>query len=137
MFHMNVRAAAIAVVVVLFATAARAADTASIERELLHLINRERTQRGLQPLADDPHLKKAAQQQAELIAARQQLSHRFPGQPVMSERMAATGLHFDSAGENASEVADTGDAARDAAETHHTLMLSPPHRENLLNPKFN
>jgi uncharacterized protein YkwD len=135
---MNARAAAVAILVALFAsTALHATDTGAIARELLRLINQERTQRGLQPLADDPNLKKAAQQQVEAIAARRQLSHRFPGQPAMGERLAATGLHFDSAGENAAEVSDSGDPARDAAAAHKTLMLSPPHRQNILEAKYN
>src|SRR5947209_1721686 len=120
-----------------FETSKPPTDAATIERELLLLVNRERTQRGLQPLEENAQLHQAAQQQVEMIAKNQKLSHRFPGQPSMSERIAATGVHFDAAGENAAEVGDTGDAAHDAAEAHTTLMLSPPHRENLLNPKFN
>jgi len=114
-----------------------AADTATIERDLLRLVNQERTQRGLQSLEYNEQLHRAAQQQAEIIAQKKQLSHRFPGQPAMGQRIAATGLHFDSAGENAAEVGDTGNAGRDAAEAHSTLMLSPPHRENILITKYN
>jgi len=112
-------------------------DLTAVEREIVRLVNQERIRRGLPALAVSDQLSEAARRQAELIAERRQLSHRFPGQPILSERIAATGLHFDSAGENASETSDTGDVLRDAADAQGTLMLSPPHRENILNPKYN
>jgi uncharacterized protein YkwD len=109
----------------------------AVEREIVRLVNQERAQRHLPALAVSEQLSEAARAQAAMIAGRRQLSHRFPGQPILSERIAATGLHFDSAGENASETTETGDALHDAAEANATLMLSPPHRENILNAVFN
>jgi uncharacterized protein YkwD len=112
-------------------------DFPTVEREIIRLVNQERAKRGLPALEPNQQLTEAARKQAAMIAERRQLSHRFPGQPILGERIAETGLHFDHAGENASETGDTGDAQRDAAEAHSTLMLSPPHRENLLSSNYN
>ena len=112
-------------------------DLSTVEREVVRLVNEARAQHHLPPVAMNEQLTAAARAQVNLIAERRQLSHRFPGQPILSERIAATGVHFDSAGENAVESSDTGDAQRDAADAEGTLMLSPEHRENILNPVYN
>jgi len=112
-------------------------DLAAFERELFRLVNQDRTQHGLAAIQLNDRLSEAARGHAELIAQRRQLSHRFPGEASMSDRIAATGVRFDVAGENAAETGDTGDAAHDAAEANTTLMFSPPHRENILNPTHN
>jgi hypothetical protein len=60
-----------------------------------------------------------------------QLSHQFPGEPSLPSRLAATtDLQLDQEGEN---VALDYDAQRG----HEHLMLSPPHRANLLNTAYN
>jgi hypothetical protein len=65
------------------------------------------------------------------MVAEQQLSHQFPGEPSLTQRVAqATSLHLDRAGENVA-VAETVDGIQ------NVLMHSPPHRENLLNPAYN
>ena len=61
----------------------------------------------------------------------QKLSHRFDGESSLAQRLAdATRLQLDQEGEN---VAFDSDAERG----HQHLMLSPPHRANLLNPAYN
>jgi hypothetical protein len=65
------------------------------------------------------------------MAAQQQLSHQFAGEPSLAQRLAAScTLHLDQAGEN---VAYAGSVE----QAQQTLMHSPPHRENLLNPAYN
>src|SRR5271165_3689339 len=82
------------------------------ERQLLELVN-------------------AARAHAEAMFLAKQLSHRFDGEPSLPQRLAAaTRTQLDQEGEN---VALDFDAA--AAQQH--LMLSPPHRSNLLNPAYN
>ena len=65
-----------------------------------------------------------------MFAARQ-LSHQFEGEPSLPQRLGARPCaHLDQEGEN---IALDFDAVQ--AEQH--LMLSPPHRANLLNPAYN
>ncbi len=62
---------------------------------------------------------------------RAQLSHQFDGEPSLPQRLAtATATQLDQEGENVA-------LDFDAADGHRHLMLSPPHRANLLNPAYN
>ena len=104
---------------------------AEAERELLNLANQARAQAGIAPLQMDAGLTQAARAHAAVMAAQQQLSHQFTGEPSLAERLAANcTLHLDQAGENVS-------VAGGVDQSHQGLMHSPPHRENLLNPAYN
>jgi len=104
---------------------------AEAERELLDLANQARAQAGVAPLQMDDGLIQAARAHAAEMAAQQQLSHQFAGEPSLAQRLASNcTLHLDQAGENVS-VAGSVD------QSHQGLMHSPPHRENLLNPAYN
>jgi uncharacterized protein YkwD len=101
------------------------------ERELFDLTNQARTQSGMGPLQVDEGLTQAARAHAAEMAAQQQLSHQFAGEPSLAQRLAANcALHLDQAGEN---VAYAGSAD----QAQQSLMHSPPHRANLLNPGYN
>jgi uncharacterized protein YkwD len=101
------------------------------ERQLLELANQARAQSGLRRLEPDEGLALAARAHAAEMAAQQQLSHQLPGEPSLAQRVAsASSLHLDHVGENVAYAA-TADQAQE------TLMNSPPHRENLLNPTYN
>ena len=104
---------------------------AQAERELFDLANQARMQAGIAQLQMDEGLMQAARAHAVEMAAQGQLSHQFPGEPSLAQRLSATSnLHLDQAGENVS-VAGT------VEQSHQGLMHSPPHRENLLNPAYN
>ena len=101
------------------------------ERQLLALANQARAQAGVPRLTLDTGMSRAARLHAEAMVAAQQLSHEFDGEPTLPQRLAAaTTTQLDQEGEN---VALDFDAA--GAQQH--LMLSPPHRANLLNPAYN
>ena len=101
------------------------------EQRMLALANESRTQSGAPPLALDSGLSHAARIHAQAMLTAGQLSHRFEGEPSLPQRLAAmTALHLDQEGEN---VALDYDPDRG----HAHLMLSPPHRANLLNPAYN
>ena len=101
------------------------------ERQLLDMANAERTRAGLTPLKIDEGLVRAARAHAIKMAAQQQLSHQFSGEPSLADRISANStLHLDREGENVA-------AAPDAEDAHRALMASPPHRDNLLSPNFN
>ena len=101
------------------------------ERQLLELANADRARAGLTPLKMDDGLVRAARAHAAKMAAQDQLSHQFSGEPALGERISAnSSLHLDREGENVASAPDPEDA-------HRALMSSPPHRDNLLSPKFN
>jgi uncharacterized protein YkwD len=101
------------------------------ERQLFDLANQARAQSAISPLQMDDGLTQAARAHAAEMAAQQQLSHQFAGEPSLAQRLAAScNLHLDQAGENVSYATGVDQA-------HEGLMHSPPHRENLLNPAYN
>lgn len=111
-------------------TASKDAD-AEAERQLFDLANQARAQAGLPPLQADDGLTQAARTHADAMAAKEQISHQFSGEPSLTQRLAADStLHLDHAGENVA-VSETVDQAQRA------LMNSPPHRGNLLNAAYN
>src|SRR5271166_3871286 len=117
--------------------AANAADVpfndydAADEQVLLALANQARAQAGAPPLAFDAGLSQAARAHAEEMLTARQLSHQFAGEPSLPQRLgSATHLLLDQEGENVA-------LDFDAEHGHQHLMLSPPHRANLLNPAYN
>ena len=101
------------------------------ERGLLDLANKARAQAGVPLLQMDDGLTQAARAHAATMAAQQQLSHQFSGEPSLAQRLAVNcTLHLDRAGENVALAGSVDQAAEN-------LMHSPPHRENLLNPGYN
>jgi uncharacterized protein YkwD len=101
------------------------------ERELLALANQARSQAGAPPLALDAGLSRAARAHAEAMVDAQQLSHQFVGEPSLPQRLAAaTRKQLDQEGENVA-------LDYDAPHAQQSLMLSPPHRANLLNASYN
>ncbi len=101
------------------------------ESRILELANQSRQQAGLSPLRMDESLNAAAREHARLMVESEQLAHQFAGEPALLQRIAqVTTLRLDRAGEN---VAYNSSAER----AQHALMLSPPHRQNLLDPTFN
>jgi uncharacterized protein YkwD len=106
-------------------------DELQTEAQLLALANQSRRQAGAAPLTLDAGLSRAARTHALAMFEARQLSHQFPGEPSLPSRLAATtDLQLDQEGEN---VALDYDAQRG----HEHLMLSPPHRANLLNTAYN
>jgi uncharacterized protein YkwD len=101
------------------------------EQQLLALANQSRKEVGAPPLTLDTGLSHAARIHAQAMLEAQQLSHRFDGEPSLPARLAdKTHLQLDQEGEN-------GALDYSAEGGHQHLMLSPPHRANLLNPAYN
>jgi len=101
------------------------------EQQLLQLANQSRQQAGAPPLKLDPGLSQAALIHAQAMVNARELSHQFQGEPSLPQRLAAmTDLQLDQEGENVA-------LDYDAEHGHQHLMLSPPHRANLLNPAYN
>ena len=100
------------------------------EQQLFQLANQARKEAGVEPLQWNEQAAEVARAHAKLMADKKALSHQFSDEPALRERMAGTGLRFDAVAENVAD-AQAGDDA------HEALMNSPPHRQNLLNPKYN
>lgn len=105
-------------------------DGSSAAQQIYRLTNQERQKQGLPALQWDDRLAQAAEQHAQFMVQRGQLSHEFPGEPSVRDRIAATNLHFDRSGENVAYDDNAEDANRG-------LMNSPPHRANILSPDYN
>ena len=103
---------------------------ANAEAQMVELINHARAQHGLQPLMVDDRLTRAARKHSELMAQHNTLSHQFPGEPLPQTRMSNEGLPSDAEAENV--VLD-----QTVAGAHDSLMHSPPHRANILDPDYN
>ncbi len=102
------------------------------EQQLLALANQSRKQAGAPPLTLDAGLSQAARKHALAMLEARQLSHQFEGEPSLPLRLAGrTQLQLDQLeGENVA-------LDYSAHDGHEHLMLSPPHRANLLNPAYN
>jgi uncharacterized protein YkwD len=103
----------------------------SAEQQLLTLANQSRHQAGVPPLNLDGGLSAAARAHALSMLEARQLSHQLDGEPALPQRLAsASHLLLDQEGENVA-------LDYDPEGGHEHLMLSPPHRANLLNPAYN
>ena len=100
------------------------------EQYLFSAANAERAQRGLQPLKWDETLHRAAQRHAGEMAARESISHQYPGELDLAGRGRSAGAKFTVISENVAE-------AWSAPEIHDAWMQSPGHRANLLDPRVN
>jgi hypothetical protein len=109
---------------------ARDSDLSNAEQRIFQLTNQARKYAGVEPLTWNEQAAQAARVHANMMAEKQALSHQFGGEADLRDRLGAAGLRFDAAAEN---VAD----AESADEAHDALMHSPPHRVNLLSPKYN
>jgi uncharacterized protein YkwD len=102
-----------------------------VEQDLLQLANQSRQRAGAPALTLDSGLTAAARVHAQAMLEANQLSHQFSREPSLVKRLAATStLPLDQAAENVA-------LDYSAQGGHEHLMLSPPHRANLLNPAYN
>jgi len=102
-----------------------------VEQDLLQLANQSRQRAGAPSLVLDTGLTAAARTHAQAMLEAHQLSHQFSGEPTLVQRLAATSsLQLEQAAENVA-------LDYSAQGGHEHLMLSPPHRANLLNPAYN
>src|SRR5579863_6102875 len=101
----------------------------SAEQILFEAANRDREARRLRPLRWDNSLASGARQHAQRMAQQNTLSHQLPGEEDFKARALRAGARFTSLAENIAE-------GPNAPGIHTQWMNSPPHRENLLDPKL-
>ena len=95
--------------------------------QIFALANEARIQAGVGRLDWDPALAAAALRHCERMAEEGPISHRYGGEPDLSERAAQAGAHFSVIEENVA-IGPSADAI------HEEWMQSPGHRANLLSP---
>ncbi len=110
-------------------TTATAADTASYGQQMLTLINRERTVKGLAPLTFRSDLQALADTRTAEI--KQSFSHTRPNGTSCFTVFEDAGLQFAMLGENIAY------GQRSVEEVMEAWMNSEGHRANILNPQFN
>ena len=101
----------------------------SEEYYMLTLINSERQAQGLGPLSMNSALSSAARLHSQDMINRNFFNHVNPDGLTPSDRARNTGYSFIALAENI-----CGNPSIDAG--HSSLMGSPPHRANILNPSY-
>ena len=99
------------------------------EKLLFDQLNESRVLAGLPALRWDADLAAAAREHCAVMVQHEDLSHQFPGEPALQQRLHQAGVGFSAAAENVA-VAPT------AEEIHYEWMHSPPHRANILDPQL-
>lgn len=113
-----------------FAHATQAGPSASsAEKRIFEELNHERAIHGLNLLAWNELAAHAARAHARLLAENGKLSHQFPGEATLPERLGETGARFTLAAENVARTEFVEDV-------HLALMRSPGHRTNMLNTSY-
>lgn len=107
----------------------RARPRPQLEAAMLEMVNKERLEHGLKPLAADPELTGVARAHSQDMFVRGYFAHKNPDNKSPFDRMKAAGVRFSAAGENLA-LAQTLEIA------HQNLMNSPGHRANILSPNF-
>lgn len=115
-------------------SAAQAVQSASsispAEKRIFDELNHERAGQGLTMLQWDEHAAGAARAHARLLAESGKLSHQFPGEATLPERLGAIGVRFTVSAENVAQTEFVEDV-------HPALMTSPGHRANILSASYN
>ncbi|MGA7850250.1 MAG: CAP domain-containing protein [Terriglobales bacterium] len=113
------------------AAGSSSAEDSAAENELLESANKRRELAGVPPLHMEESLREAARAHAQRMVASGSLKHQLSGEPSLMQRIAQVSpLTMDRAGENVAY-------AHSVSDVNQALMSSPPHRENLLDRRFN
>ena len=112
-----------------------------LERLMLDLVNEERERRGVDPLRLETRLNESSEDHSEWMIRADEFSHTGKGGSDAGERMRDADFPFEGSwtwGENIALQSERGEPglADDVADLHRSLMNSPGHRKNLLNPDF-
>ncbi len=103
----------------------------AIERELFAFINTERENEGILPVRLSADLSALARQHSAGMAESGTLSHDSLSGGDTESRLVSAGFFFSRAGENVARSETTL-----VEFIHRSLMESPDHRRNILDPEF-
>ncbi len=112
-----------------------------LERQMLQLINDEREARGLNPLKLELNLNDASEDHSAWMLSSDTFSHTGSGGSSAGDRMRAADFEFSgswASGENIAWQSERGapGLSDDVVDLHNSLMNSPGHRANILNPDY-
>jgi len=110
-----------------------------LELEMLTLLNAERTEASLEPLTLNTRLNQAAEDHSAWMLEANVFNHTGEGGSTAGERMEDAGYPFQApslAAENIGWQSERGDEgySDDVEMIHESLMQSPGHRANILDP---
>ena len=100
------------------------------EQEVVRLVNAQRAQNGLKPLAENWELSRVARYKSADMASRRYFSHESPTYGSPYQMMRSFGISFRSAGENIAY------GQRTPAAVVNAWMNSSGHRANILNSSY-
>lgn len=100
-----------------------------LETQMIGLVNKERTSRGLKALTFDDNLRRIAIIHSDDMFKRGYFSHYSPEGKTVTDRAAAANIDYTVIGENLAY-------APDLITAHNGLMNSPGHRANILSPDY-
>ena len=107
-----------------------AATMSPAEKQVFDDLNQERAKNGLAALEWNDQAAVASRTHSQSMLENGRISHQFTGEPMLMERLGATGVRFTMAAENIARVEFIEDVVP-------ALMTSPGHRANMLNVKYN
>jgi uncharacterized YkwD family protein len=105
------------------------ADLNNLERNMLNLVNNERSKNNLPLLKNDPELTRIARIKAQDMVDNNYFSHYSPTYGSPFDMMDAFNIEYLYAGENIAANSSVNQA-------HNALMNSSGHRKNILSPNF-
>ncbi|RGP58780.1 scp-domain-containing protein [Fusarium sporotrichioides] len=105
----------------------RGSKVLSVQQEVVHLINDERSANGCDRLASSSNLEIAAQEHSEDMAERNYFDHTTPEGLSFSDRLTNAGYLWSNAAENIAQGQST------PADVVRSWMENDGHRENILN----
>ncbi len=100
------------------------------EQEVVRLVNAQRAQNGLKPLAENWELSRVARYKSADMASRRYFSHESPTYGSPYQMMRSFGISFRSAGENIAY------GQRTPAAVVNAWMNSSGHRANILSASY-
>ena len=106
------------------------ANFSSYQKQVLDLVNVERTKRGLKALTLDTKLSNVATMKSQDMIDKNYFDHNSPTYGSPFDMMRKFGISYRSAGENIAE------GQRSPEEVMNAWMNSEGHRKNILNPNF-
>ena len=96
---------------------------------MLNLVNAERQKAGLLPLQNDMRLVDQSRKKSRDMIEKGSFAHTSPTYGTPFEALKNNGISYRYAGENLA-------GAPTVQRAHSSLMNSPGHRANILNPNF-
>ncbi len=120
------------------AACATAATISAARRDMLGLINGERSMAGAPPLHLDATLDAIAQARSQDMIDRDYFSHQIPGAGTVFDILSRDHVPYTSAGENIAmnSYITVYSLAQTMRQTNADFMHSPEHRENILRPRY-